>query len=423
MIKVSAVVCFLILLGLLAPGPARAQDGKTAKVLITGVPGNIDLVHAWLEVDPLTDPRLIPSRSQDSPWTEGEILRFVRLYFPRSYKQLLEFEYIIMESVEAWVFTAQQQQMLYDSIYHGGLGGMQSRSVMSMHNYISVPWADSIVSDAFPNDADAVVRMDYTLHEEPMRVVINANPDVPPVFRPYKDLPGVEYSFGGAYGTNLAIPKEGAVVTSYSVGPYKYGFPGAMPDPNFKSPGWIPHSMYWKYGNGTTWTHQDMAGMYWNTFYNPYAPDMILAELIFSTGRKLPDDVAMVHSLRMKFTDYAAVRGFIDALLDFIDRFGANTSPVTQRMGQIASIITEAKQLYLDQEYLESSSTMDGALTDLDLLRDQAIRLKDRALLWIYVTEWFAVSGVFLVVGFTLWTLMVKRRLYREVKTTRLIGI
>jgi hypothetical protein len=116
------------------------------------------------------------------------------------------------------------------------------------------------------------------------------------------------------------------------------------------------------------------------------------------------------------------VRGFIDALLDFIDRFGANTGPVTQRMARIAGTITDAKQLYLDQEYPESSSTMDGALSDLDLLRDQALKLKDRALLWIYVTEWFAMSGVSLVVGFALWTLMVKRRLYKEVETTRLLG-
>jgi len=418
-----AQVAIALLVGLLLPSLARGAGASPAKVLITGCPGNIDLMYAWLKVDPLIDARLVPGSAQEGPWTEEQVQRFLRLYFPRSYPQMLEYEYVILESIEAWVFNAQQERMLYDGFYKGGLGGMQSRSVMSMHAYISVPWANSIVSDAFPNDADAVVTMEYRLHHDPMKVVINTNPNVPPVFTPYKDLPGVEFYYGGEYGTNLAIPKEGAVVASYSVGPYKYAFPGALPDPRFESPGWIPHIMYWKYGNGTTWTHQDMAGMYWNTYWNPYAPDMIVAEIIFSTGRKLPEDVSMVHGLRTKFTGYASLRGFIFAIVDFVDRFGANTASVVQKMARIGETIKEAEQLYRDQDYLESSSTMDGALADLDLLRDQALKLKDRALLWIYVTEWFAVSGVSLAVGFALWTLMVRRRLYAEVGTTRLAGI
>jgi len=205
---------------LVALSPGRGEHARPAKVLVAGLPSEMTLAAAWLEIDPLTDPQVIPARSQDSPFTQEELRKFVRLYFPRTYDKLLEYEYMVLAQVEIWIFTDEQQWMLYDSIYKGGLGGMQTRSVMSMHSGISVPWAQSILSDAFPNDADAVVNLpSYTPHQEPMRVVININEMVPPIFKPYKDLPGVEYSFIGSYGTNIAIPKEGAVIVSYSVGP------------------------------------------------------------------------------------------------------------------------------------------------------------------------------------------------------------
>jgi len=38
---------------------------------------------------------------------------------------------------------------------------------------------------------------------------------------------------------------------------------------------------------------------------------------------------------------------------------------------------------------------------------------------WIFVTEWLVVSATGLICGFAVWTLMIKRRLYREVKVTR----
>ena len=46
--------------------------------------------------------------------------------------------------------------------------------------------------------------------------------------------------------------------------------------------------------------------------------------------------------------------------------------------------------------------------------------LKQRALFWIYLTEWLAVTAVLLLSGFVLWTLMIRRRLYGEVRSTRL---
>jgi len=48
--------------------------------------------------------------------------------------------------------------------------------------------------------------------------------------------------------------------------------------------------------------------------------------------------------------------------------------------------------------------------------------LKDRALLWVYIIGWLAVTATALVSSFLLWSIMVRRRLYREVQLTRLSG-
>ena len=66
-----------------------------------------------------------------------------------------------------------------------------------------------------------------------------------------------------------------------------------------------------------------------------------------------------------------------------------------------------------------SYDTMGTALQGLQILEGKATKLKDKALFWIYLIEWMVTTGIFLFSGFMLWSLMVRRSLYREVKTTK----
>ena len=75
--------------------------------------------------------------------------------------------------------------------------------------------------------------------------------------------------------------------------------------------------------------------------------------------------------------------------------------------------------VYIQQDYESVIGVIKEARERLDEAVDLAMRLKDRALLWIYITEASAVMATSLICGVILWTLMVKRRLYREVSTTR----
>ena len=247
--------------------------------------------------------------------------------------------------------------------------------------------------------------------------------NVPPIFTPYMELEGVE-TYLNPGTTCITVPRDGAVVTSYSIGRYNVGYSGNYPHPEFGGTGWLPHTMFWRYGNATTWTHQDMLGgdRYWNPAQNPYSIDMLLAEFMFATGRELPSDVILVHRLRSKFSNFQSTRSFIYSLLDFIDKFGANDAPVINKMQDITKVANDGKSQYLGQEYEVSTATMDDAIARMEDLRSEAMELKDRALFWVYLTEWMSITGVSMLTGFVVWTLMVRRRLYREVKVTKLVA-
>lgn len=398
-----------------------ADEIPSAKVLLLGSIGQIPLIGSWFEADPLTYPTYVPCSTHLTNMDGATVKRFIRLYFPRNYDKLLEYEYMVMPGMDVSYFTQRQQNMIHDSVLDHGLGAMQTRSVQSMADFLAHEWAQSIVSEVFPNDADAVVSQRFSWEHLRMRFVINTNPNIPPIFTPYKELEGVEPVLTPGT-TCIAIPREGAVVTSYTIGDYPAGYAGAYPDPDFRSPGWMPHTMYWRYGKGTTWTHHDMLGgdNYWQPAINPYVPDMILAEFMFAAGRELPEDVMMLHRLRRSFAEFRSTRGFIYSLLDFIDRFGASTGSIASRIAEISARSTEAEQLYLQGMYEESRDAIQTANLDMEAIRSDAMKLKDQALAWTYMIEWVTVTGTLLLVGFALWTLMVRRRLYREVTTTHL---
>lgn len=52
-----------------------------------------------------------------------------------------------------------------------------------------------------------------------------------------------------------------------------------------------------------------------------------------------------------------------------------------------------------------------------------ARREKNIALMWVYVIEWLVTVSTFFIAGFVLWSLMVRRRLYREVAKTSLSAL
>jgi len=401
---------FIILLLLSAATVAAQEKPRRIKVIGTGKAESTPILATWFNTEPSTDPIIVATRVWGDI-TPQDIKRFMRIYFPRNYEQLLEYEFYFMAQVDMSFFTPQQEKWIFDALSNYEKGGVNTRSIMSTHDWLFLPWRDSPISDAFPNDVEAIAAASE--HQgEPGELVIKNDADLPNIMKPFKEP--IEGVFGQYSGLDT-WPKPGSVILSYTRNNRNEGHP---------VPGQIAHVFYWKWEKSITFTFQDMV---YNTFWspreastsNPYALDIIANIIWFSTGRELPEDPLKVHDFRRNLYTFNIQKSLLISLLDFAESFGANPDSEYEKLGEIEDIVSDASDDYLDRDFDSAYETVKVALERMRDLEEEASELKNRALFWVYLVEWSVTTGVFLVAGFVLWTLMVKRALYRQVGQTR----
>jgi len=138
--------------------------------------------------------------------------------------------------------------------------------------------------------------------------------------------------------------------------------------------------------------------------------DVFLNILLYSTGRKLPSDISMIHQIRQLYWQYNQEKLLLFSLLDFVDRFGANTKVIERQIDEVDALKEQSFDEYRRQDFQSALDTIRVAIRQMGATSDNAMKLKNRALMWVYITEWTAVIT---------YSLLVRRRLYREVTTTR----
>ena len=89
-------------------------------------------------------------------------------------------------------------------------------------------------------------------------------------------------------------------------------------------------------------------------------------------------------------------------------------------LADVAEEERAGKAAYMDADLHTSVQHLQRALDDLVATSDRIWRLKDQALFWVYLTEWLVVASTGMVGAVVVWTVMVRRRLYRESGVTRL---
>jgi hypothetical protein len=242
-------------------------------------------------------------------------------------------------------------------------------------------------------------------------LVINDGEDVPAIMKHFKGM--IEPMFWDYGGLNTA-PRPGSIILSHTTNNVGQGIP---------EPGKIAHVFYWKWNNSITFTFRDLIG---NTFWwpsssneNPYSMDIIANIIWFSVGRPLPEDPLKVHDLRRRFFDFNVRRNLVVSLLEFTEKFGANPTQEYLHLAEVDELNQAGREHYLDMDFDSAFESMGAALDGLGALDLQVMKLKDRALAWIYLVEWLVTTGILLLSGFVLWTLMVRRTLYREIRATR----
>jgi hypothetical protein len=363
-------------------------------------------LNKFFGTEPAVDYKIVMTRNKAMP--DEDLIKLIRLYFPRTYQEFSGYDVLILAQPTYFLFTTKQDTWIRDSISDGN-GGLNDGSTFSQIPGIPDAWASGIAWEAFPNDAPFVVKnFGAWAPVSSFTIDINENHPEPvlTVFIPF----GAE-RLGVRGVSRLVKPREGSDVLAWQVGNY---------------PTREPVLTSWKYGEGRAMTLGTALPGGWLTYpkgetgENKYASEMLMNMMFWLAGTELIDDVEVFHRVKTDFSEFRARRAVLLSLSDFIDKLGANTQEIQKEVVELEKTYQEASTHYLEHDFALAEEAIRDALARFPEVEEIARREKNRALLWVYVIEWLVSSSTFFISGFVLWTLMVRRRLYREVDSTKL---
>jgi hypothetical protein len=393
-----AKASLLILLLLFSFGPSTtvlAQgDERRISAFVMG-----QVVHApyvpftvLFMQDPLFTYALYPLSTQ---LNEEEKSRLDKVYYPRTGKMLTEaYDVIIYRDARFDHFTPRQYHDLDYAFREEGLVSV------TVH---SLSWG--IVQSSIIYDTTPISEYEYRMQGS-WRVRLSRERD--PIFIPFVDL-GIEKVTGAEYG--IMTPKPGATVWGELV---PQGYP------------WL---VSWKPGGGNAgmqWVFGDkFDSNWWGTVpayrsSNLYGIDLATNLLLYSLDRPIIADILARKEARNVLQIFRSRELLVLSMLDWAERFGANGDPISRGLEDLEEEAEKAVDRYLDQEYVAAITFMNDLDPRIAEMSEQARRLKDQALFWVYIIEWMSVTGVSMAAGVTLWSLMVRRRMYRPVGQTRM---
>jgi hypothetical protein len=376
-------------------------DTRRIKTLMGGLP------HVgwagWAEVflfamdDPRFDIRApVPHLGLDTPSIDLiHARRVARIYLPRSYEDFLaSTDFVLLANIDLRVFTPQNIAWFRDGVRDEGLGLLMTGGSQGFGGYGGFPsWGETFLDEILPVEC---------LYGEQSKSYLPRLRIADPENELARSLPWEDAPCFFPY--NFVIPKPGSTVILESAD-------------SKKTPLWF----YWDVGQGRFVGSQNIFGVFGCDFYDwQYFQDSVLNTYYYTVALPLPGpgELVTVHEIRRKWHSYRQQTKLMVSLMEFADRFGANMRQAEVGMEGVASLRKDSDDLYLVQDYLAALDALDAAISEAGEVGELAVELKKQALVWVYVIEWFTVLATFLLSGFLLWTLMVRRALYQEVRLT-----
>jgi hypothetical protein len=151
----------------------------------------------------------------------------------------------------------------------------------------------------------------------------------------------------------------------------------------------------------------------WEYFVD-FSADMVY----YSAGIEIPDP-AIIHEIRLLFEDFQIAQTMVSSILEFVDMLGGRASGARRSYDALVKRKTGAEALYIEQDYAGCQQELSNMFEEMNSLNEAAMRAKDAAFLWIYLTEWSAITATTMISGYILYVVMVRRKLYSEVSSTR----
>ncbi|MBU7004488.1 MAG: hypothetical protein HXS50_02890 [Theionarchaea archaeon] len=329
--------------------------------------------------------------------------RMVRLYMPRTYKQYSEnYDVLVIANANRHAVGGNNIEMLARGVREAGIGFVMGGGWETFGgNADRPPWGDSAIGELLPTEdvLQAYIEWGSLIIDEEEHEFIRS--------LPWHEKP----EFMMVYWHNQVTLKPGAQLLAHVESSFGFGT---------NDPGMVT----WEIPGGsrvfaiTAEIHRacmaEEIGEYWE-----YCLDLGSNLVIYLDKRPVPQDLALVHAVREKIFEIYTRRGIVVGLISFLDAFGANTMQIETDLDEVDQAIKLATPLYLQLQWEESLEAFRKVGEMMREIESGAMRFKDRALLWVYFIEWLAVTGTALIAGVILWSIMVRRRLYREVKRTK----
>jgi hypothetical protein len=379
---------------------------------VTGkVDSEANPIIMWFEQEPMVDATTVITRPSGLIEVQ-DIKRFVRLYFPRNYEEVREYDVIILHSPEMFHLTREQDRWMHDAIQEGS-GALAAPAGLSDHGDIQHAWINSNVYKALPNDFAAVLASGGRAGQRSFHIEVNRDFSEP-ILTTFIPL-GIEKFMGRA--AHRIIGKQGTSTIAWAIG---------------NSVGKIPYMITWDYAEGRGMTIGDSLQLtFWSdyaslnnpayeTTQNPYGLDILMNMVLYLTDGNLPSDVLVVHNMRAQFIEYRIKMSLLASLADFAEKFGADSSRMGELMSPISDKFRQAEETYLEQDFETAGNLMNEIFEEISDAENQVVKIKENVLIWVYVVEWLTVTSTLMISSYVIWTVMVRRKLYKQVGTTQL---
>ncbi len=412
LIRIGPIIPLLLMVGLLLSGSAVARtDPATGRVRLLHMgcafmrPDHPDPVFFR---DPKIDLTIVPA--YDLVMEYGDIQRMIRLYIPRS-KQALDEKYdlVLIDGIDAcnvrneflqWIVELIQEKNFSFVMSDAGSGWSFAGSGTSWY----ITPIEKILS---VDDREGREISTSSLWQNAFRVV-----PVDPNHELMRNIPWEEVRF---IAMNRPTERLGAKVIA------------RMSDEKPLNRG-KPVIAYFDYPNGgrsasyiLIWqTMAHTPGIF--AFYRwKWSYDMLVHMIYWPAKEPIPEDLTLVHRIRELISKLYYSRLYVISTIDFAEKAGANLHNVELDLAELNADRRRVDSLYNGNQMEECHDLCVSLQINYEKLIDKALKAKDKTFFWIFVVEWVVVSATSMVTAVIVWTLLVKRRLYREVGQTRLI--
>jgi len=379
-------------------------DSERVRVLYVGEPMRSPLpYYVALINDPFFDLTPVQAFTYGLPM---EIAwKSIRQYMPRTYAKLMEYHTVTLVYADARLFKPEWKSWFSQAVLDG-IGLTFTGQDVELYAFLW-QWLDSTVGDVLPVEAPPTAGTGATLGEQPCSVRV-VKPDHPLM----ASLPWSEMGrYGHFYDCTQIDTKQGSETLAEHLTASGRAY---------------PFLVRWRVGEGSSLAimtrfssenrNPDDPFFEW-----PYLGDFACNFHLYMAGRKIPEDVEILHTIRTTWVESWLVRNLLVGSIDFISKLGGNPAPLEGMLREVDDKLRESRAMYLDYDFEASLALVEEMVHDLGRVSEATLRVKDQVFHTIYLIEWSILMATSMVTGVLVWTLMVRRRLYREAATTKLI--